>query len=170
MYPLEIPIGVSRSWQRGGRSCGLVRMGTPTLIIRTSAASAQRRSCRPWRYARVATSILSTRISARSAESRSLRRSHRSPSPEAPRWYRKKWVIAVASIVTLAVIAGGVVAAVVVTTGKEQASSSAPTTSAAMAIKNWWSGAQQDFADLQKAIADAKAAENRRDGRDCRAC
>ena len=33
-----------------------------------------------------------------------------------------------------------------------------------MAIKNWWSDAQQqDFADLQKAIADEKAARNRAD-------
>ncbi len=110
-------------------------MGTPALIIRTSAASAQRRSCRPWRYARV---------------------------EKSRPWYRKTWVIVAASIITLAVIAGGVVA-VVATTGKKQAASSAPTTSAATAVKNWWSGAQQDFADLQRAITDAKDAASRQD-------
>ncbi len=84
------------------------------------------------------------------------------PSPETRPRYRKKWLIAVASIVTLAVIAGGVVAAVVLTKSNGP-SSSAPTTSAATAIKNWWSGAKQDFADLQNAIADEKAARARED-------
>ncbi len=83
-------------------------------------------------------------------------------SSKARPWYRKTWVIAVASIITIAVIAGGVVA-VVATTAKKQHTSSAPTTSAAVAMKNWWAGAQQDFADLQKAIADAKAARDRTD-------
>ncbi len=79
MYPYDTPMGMSRGGQtKGPRSWRLVRMGTPTLKIMSSAASAERRSYRQWRYARVAISILSTRISARSAEPRSLRWPHRS--------------------------------------------------------------------------------------------
>lgn len=82
------------------------------------------------------------------------------PASSATRpWYRKKWVIAAASLVGILLIAGGIVVAVVATTGKN--TPSAPTTSAATAIKNWWSGAQQDFSDLQNALNDSRRALNR---------
>ena len=83
-------------------------------------------------------------------------------SSKARPWYGKTWVIATASIITLAVVAGGVVA-VVATTAKKLHTSSVLTTSAAVAMKNWWGGAQEDFADLQKAISDAKAGRDRAD-------
>ena len=74
------------------------------------------------------------------------------PAPPTP-WYRKKWGIAVTSVVAVLVIAGGVAVAVVVTTNHR---SSAPTTSAAITIKAWWVGAGQDFADLQNAIGESQ--------------
>ena len=69
-------------------------------------------------------------------------------------WYTRKWRVALIGVSALLLAAGGAVA-VGAATGR-LGTSSAPTTSADTAIKNWWSGAQQDFTDLKNA-SDAAA-------------
>lgn len=78
----------------------------------------------------------------------------------APRRRRTKWLIAVGELVVILLFAGGV-AGVVATKVAQQTSSSAPTTSSVAALEQWWSQAQDDFHDLQKASQDVQQALSR---------
>ncbi|MCV7231129.1 hypothetical protein [Mycobacterium branderi] len=81
------------------------------------------------------------------------------PPPRTASRRRTKWLIAAAGITAVLWVAGGA-AGIVMTKSAEHARAPQPTMSSTAAMQQWWSAAQDDFTETQRAAGDVQAAMN----------